>query len=102
MKIKVTYPLVEYGFGAWKKLEEDRQQKWGSKLAIKITRECDYKCGENVTFLRGAIFNGDTYHDKCYGASGDKKRHFEAFQKSICGNLTPAEYQRKHGVAWNE
>lgn len=101
MKISVTYPLVNYGFGAWSKLEEDRQQIWGSRLAIKITRPCTY-CGEPVTYIRGAVFNGDKYHWECYRDSGDQAKQAEAFQKAVCGNLTPAEYQRKHGVAWNE
>lgn len=100
-KIKVTYPLVNYGYGAYAQIEEDRQQKWGSKLPVKITRECDYKCGESVTFTRGIVFSGSSYHDKCYEASGDKARHYEAFSKSVLGDMTPAEYQRKHGKAWN-
>ncbi len=86
MKISVTYPLVNYGFGAWSKLEEDRQQIWGSRLAIKITSPCTY-CGEPVTYIRGAIFNGDKYHWECYRDSGDQAKQAEAFQKAVCGEL---------------
>lgn len=99
--IEVTYPLVNYGFGAWSKLEEDRQQVWGTTLAIRITKPCQY-CNEPVTYIRGAVYNGDPYHWDCYKDTPEQKAQAEAFQKSVCGDLTPAEYQRKHGVAWNE
>jgi len=101
MKIKVTYPTVNYGSMFNPQLEEDRQQVWGSRLAIRITRPCIY-CKEPVSYLRGNIFNGEKYHWDCYLESGDHKKEADAFQKSVCGNLTPAEYQRKHGIAWNE
>lgn len=101
MKIKVTYPLVNYGFGAWQKLEEDRQQRWGSTLAVKITKPCPY-CNEPVTYIRGAVYNGDPYHWECYKGTPEQIAQAEGFAKSILGNLTPAQYQAKHGIAWNE
>lgn len=93
--------MVNYGFGAFAKLEEDRQQRWGSKLAIKITRPCNY-CNKPVTYTRGAVYSGDTYHWDCYKNSGDQEKQAAAFQKAVCGDLTPAQYQAKHGIAWNE
>lgn len=101
MKIEVTYPQVNYGYGVWSKLEDDRSQVWGTNLAVTITSPCPY-CTKPVTYSRGSVYSGDTYHWECYRDSGDAKRDADAFQKSVCGDLTPDEYQRKHGIAWNE
>ena len=101
MKINVTYPLVNYGYGIWAKLEEDRSQVWGVRLAVKITKPCIY-CNEPVTYTRGAVYSGDPYHWDCYKDTPEHLAQAEAFQKAICGDLTPAQYQAKHGIAWNE
>lgn len=73
----------------------------GGLVTVKVTTPCPY-CNEPVTYLRGAVFNGDKHHWECYVNSGDQQKQADAFQKAVCGDLTPAEYQRKHGVAWNE
>jgi hypothetical protein len=73
----------------------------GGLIAVKVTTPCPY-CSEPVTYIRGGVISGSNYHWDCHVESGDAQREAEAFQKSICGDLTPAEYQRKHGVAWNE
>lgn len=94
MKIEVTEPTIKIG-------NYERPDNHNSLVAVKVTTPCQY-CNQPVTYIRGGVFSGDKYHWACYQESGDAARDAEAFQKSVCGDLTPDEYQRKHGVAWNE
>jgi hypothetical protein len=73
----------------------------GGLVAVKVTAPCPY-CGNPVTFIRGGVFSGNSYHWECYTESGDNAKEYEAFKKSVLGDMTPEEYQRIHGVAWNE
>jgi hypothetical protein len=73
----------------------------GGIIAVKITAPCRY-CGNSVVYYRGAVFSGDKYHDECYRNSGDMSKNAEAFKKLVLGDMTAAEYQKRHGRAWNE
>ncbi len=99
MKIAVQDPpMVVIGNGPF---AFKRPYYHGGLVLVKVTAPCAY-CGEPVEFTRGAIFSGNKYHEDCYTASGDRARQAEAFQRSVLGTLSPAEYQSRHGVAWNE
>lgn len=74
----------------------------GGLVRVKVFGKCKY-CGGQTMCFRGELFQGDyDKHWDCYVESGDQRKDADAFQKAVCGDLTPAEYQRKHGVAWNE
>ena len=69
-------------------------------IAVKVTTPCSY-CGKSVTYMRGAVFSGTNYDWECHVKSGNAQREAEAFKKFVLGDMTPNEYQAKHGRAWN-
>lgn len=79
----------------------DVEYKNEAQVAVKVTSPCTY-CSEPVSYLRGGVYSGDKYHHECYVKSGDSQKHYDSFSQTILKGLTPAQYQAKHGVAWNE